>query len=569
MRSKFLPICLLVFCVLSVAGATNLPSRRHNTQSAGHTSPTAMPFSADNWLGGTGNWSNNSAWSAGLPGSGSDVTINTSSDYVTLDTSSNINSLTLGGSVGYPGTSTLIGDGNAHTLNIAGPLTVNQSGYFQLLNDTVTAGSVTTSGQLFLNQGSSLTVNGDVTINNAGALILTGYLGGGNNTLNVSGTVTNNSGGSFYVLGQGDVANVGQIVNHYYVQIGTGATLNLTNEAGLTDIAYDADYIVQGTFTAEGNSALASLTTLEGALVLENGQNTNIAPLGGTLTLNGASGGFGGSLLLDEGTSLHVNGNFNALYGGISVGFPKENGSDSLYITGNLTLQPDAVMLIQGQNDLVSVGSLTVMYGRALGGIVGVGTGETLRVSGDLTNSGCIGYCAVLSNGGNTYDIGGTFNNTSTGGVSILAEDQINAAALVNSGFIAMAADARINAGSLTLNPGSGLGIGITGPNDFAMILATGSVALNGELFVNVAGYDPPVGTEFKFLTFTPGSLSGTFSSVVSNGESFIADYDNSGGYVALIAEGTGGTVPEPGSFLLFGSGVLGVAAMVRRRLNR
>ena len=192
-------------------------------------------------------------------------------------------------------------------------------------------------------------------------------------------------------------------------------------------------------------------------------------------------------------------------------------------------------------------------------------------MSGDLTNSGCIGYCAVLSNGGNTYDIGGTFNNTSTGGVSILAEDQINAAALINSGFIAMAADARINAGSLTLNPGSGLGIGITGPNDFAMILATGSVSLNGELSrQRCRRRSPQSGRQFKFLTFTPGSLSGTFSSVVSNGESFICgSLDNSGGYVALIAEGTGGTVPEPGSFLLFGSGVLGVAGMVRRRLNR
>jgi hypothetical protein len=175
----------------------------------------------------------------------------------------------------------------------------------------------------------------------------------------------------------------------------------------------------------------------------------------------------------------------------------------------------------------------------------------------------------VQSTGGNTYDIGGTFNNTSTGNVSILANDQFNANALINSGFFAMAADARINAGSFTMNPGSWLSIGITGPNDFAMILATGSVALNGELFVNVGGYDPPAGQEFKFLTFTPGALSGTFSSVVSNGESFVVDYEDSDGYVALIAEGTGGTVPEPNSFLLLGSGVLGLAAVVRRRLSR
>lgn len=566
MQTKHLPLCVTVLCLLNFAVATDSQSR-HSPNGARPLSPTrsiGLPSSPDDWLGGTGNWSNGSDWSSGLPGSASDVTINTSSDYVTLDTSGSINSLTLGGAVGYPGTSTLIGDGSAHTLNIAGPLTINQSGYFQLLNDNVTAGSVTTSGELFLNQGSTLTVNGDVIINNAGALILTGYLGGGNNTLNVTGTVTNGPGGAFYVLGQGDVANVGQLINHNYVQIGPGATLNLTNQNGLTDINLDANYIVQGTFTAQGNSALAQLTTVEGALSLYNGQNTNITPLGGTFTLNGSSG-FGGSIWIADGTTVHLNGNFDAVSGAVSVGYPKESGSDSLYITGNLTLQPNAVLLIQGQNELVSVGSLTVMNGGALGGFVGLAQGETLRVSGDIMNSGCIGYCDVSSTGGNTYDVGGTFNNTSTGNVSILANDQINANALINSGFIALAADARINAGSLTLNPGSWLGIGITGPNDFAMILATGSVALNGELFVNVAGYNPPVGQEFKFLTFTPGALSGTFSSIVSNGENFIVQYNDSGGYADLIAEGNS-TVPEPGGFVLFGSGVLGIAAWVGRK---
>jgi PEP-CTERM motif len=570
MQSKFLPICPLLLALVHVAAATGPRSHDHNPLIASRNSSQGAnllrPSSPDDWLGGTGNWSNGSDWTSGLPGSGSEVTINTSSDYVTLDTSSSINSLTLGGPNGYTGNSTLIGDGNAHTLNIAGSLTMGHSGYFQLLNDTVTAGSIVTSGLLELGAGSTLTVNGDVTINSGGGLV-TSYVNGGQNTLNVTGTVTNGPGGTFYVLGQGDVANVGQLINHNYVQIGNGATLNLTRQSGLTDIASDADYIVQGTFTAQGGSALANLTTLEGALELFNGQNTNITPLGGTFTLNGSSG-FGGYFALAYGTTVHLNGNLNAITGAIGIGFPQAGGNDSLYVTGNLTLQPNAVLLIQGQNELVSLGSLTVMNGGGLGGYVGLAQGETLRVSGDVINSGCIGYCAVLSNGGNTYEIGGTFYNTSTGGISMLAGDQMNAAALISSGFMALAADARINAGLLTLNPGSGLSIGITGPNDFAMILATGSVSLNGELFVNVAGYNPPVGQEFKFLTFTPGALSGTFSSVASNGEDFAVDYNDAGGYAELIAEGSSGTVPEPGSFLLFGSGVLGIAAMARRKIR-
>jgi hypothetical protein len=53
------------------------------------------PSSPDNWLGGTGNWSNGADWSAGEPGGGSDVFINTGNDHVGLDVSATINSLTL------------------------------------------------------------------------------------------------------------------------------------------------------------------------------------------------------------------------------------------------------------------------------------------------------------------------------------------------------------------------------------------------------------------------------------------------------------------------------------------
>jgi hypothetical protein len=80
------------------------------------------PSSPDNWLGGTGNWSNGADWSAGEPGSSSDVFINTGNDNVTLDTNASINSLTLGGSTG---SSMLAGN---YLITIAGSLTVNQTG---------------------------------------------------------------------------------------------------------------------------------------------------------------------------------------------------------------------------------------------------------------------------------------------------------------------------------------------------------------------------------------------------------------------------------------------------------
>ncbi len=101
----------LLFVVLVILGFSfiqaNASAARKQTgaKRAPSQGGVVTPSSPDNWLGGTGNWSNGSDWSAGLPGSSSDVTIGTGNDYVTLNTSASINSLTLGGS---SGSSTLI-----------------------------------------------------------------------------------------------------------------------------------------------------------------------------------------------------------------------------------------------------------------------------------------------------------------------------------------------------------------------------------------------------------------------------------------------------------------------------
>ena len=75
---------------------------------------------------------------------------------------------------------------------------------------------------------------------------------------------------------------------------------------------------------------------------------------------------------------------------------------------------------------MVSAGSLNFRSGARVLATDGDGT---LRVRGDVINGGCIGYCGA-DGGGNTFDIGGTFNNTSTGNFSAFANDQMNAAAV-------------------------------------------------------------------------------------------------------------------------------------------
>jgi len=236
-------LLLLIICaVLSVSGgyASTIqePARQH--ASASYGAPALhMPSAPDDWLGGTGNWSNGADWSAGLPGSDSDVSINTGSDNVTLDTSSSINSLVLGGATG---SSMLTGDGNARTLAITGALTVNQSGNLYLSVDTVTAGASSTNlGSIDLENRSSLQVNGN--FNNSGALCA--GCNGNNSSGNalIAGTLTNTGTmqlGYFnldpYSSGYGS-ATVGGLVNTGSINLTYGGIQvngNATNAGGIS-----------------------------------------------------------------------------------------------------------------------------------------------------------------------------------------------------------------------------------------------------------------------------------------------------------------------------------------------
>ena len=96
-------------------------------------------------------------------------------------------------------------------------------------------GLLTISGGEF-DIGNGSTVNITATCSMTASCSLSIELGS-NNTLNISGTLTNNN--SFDVDGNGDVANVGTLVNNANTTlvVGTGATLNLTNQFNVTDIS--------------------------------------------------------------------------------------------------------------------------------------------------------------------------------------------------------------------------------------------------------------------------------------------------------------------------------------------
>ena len=150
-------------------------------------------------------------------------------------------------------------------------------------------------------------INGDVS--NFGRVSTSYHECCGGATLTVTGTLTNNPGAELN-LGEAagkagnDVANVGTLVNNGTVIVWDAATLNLTNQPnGITDIVAGSEFDIYGTFTAGGNNAFANLTSVEGALDLQNGQTTTVTPAGGTFTIAP-----GGSVVTSNGTTLQVIG---------------------------------------------------------------------------------------------------------------------------------------------------------------------------------------------------------------------------------------------------------------------
>jgi hypothetical protein len=515
---------------------------------------TGYIATTDLWNGGTGNWSNGPQWSIGVPQPAFDVIIYSGgNDLVTMDVgSSTVNSLAVGGAANGGFTSELTDGSTAQNLTITNALSIGQQGILS-----------------FTGTGSTIT----------------------------AATVSNNGS----------------------VTIGHGATLNLTGQPlGVTSVGAGSSWTIGGNFEVGGvaNTGFANLSSVSGSVIFANGASQTI---GNSLTNNA-----GGFVDVDGGSTLTITGNVtNNAFGpqGIYTGFYGPGGN-TIHITGNLT--NNGKFGVENAGDIATVGGNVTNNSGALfagtGGSSSTFTGtllndgqvdlenaSSLKVTGATTNNGILSTSGFGGTGGNTMSFSSLLTNTATGQINVNGPTDVltASAGLVNKGTVVVKNGSTVtiaaspssvnNLGTINIDGTSTFVVGgaATGPGfiqlstgtfgeminsatAFGVVNVAGSASLNGTLDILLqSGYNPAVGTTFTYLLLNPGGLSGTYANILNdifNGgtEKWLVNYNDAGGYVSLTAaSNTIGTTPEPGTFLLLGTGLLSLSYGVRRRFKR
>jgi hypothetical protein len=535
------------------------------TGSVNNSGTFATGFSGgSNTVTVTGTFTNNSGATLELEGTG---------DVMSVSALSNLGTLTLDSGTTF----TITGGGNGVT-DVAAGTTYNIGGSFNVKNGSTTTQALaklnSVEGTLTLQNGITNTVtptSGTLTIASGGTVSLsdlastittlsitgnvsnsgeltTGFSGGAN-TVNVSGTLTNNAGGQVIMYSSTDSINVNALSNSGTLDIGSNgvsnATLTITGGGqGVTDIVAGSTINLSGNFNVvnggKTTSALGNLTSVEGALTIENGQTTSITPNGGTLTV--ASGG---SLELSDltgtTTALTVTGSVNNS-GNFTTGF--SGGTNTVNVSGTFTNNAGANMSLYSSTDIVNVNALSNSGELEIGD--GVGSGATLNITG-----GGQGMTDVVA--GSTISLFGNFNVVN-GGKSTSALANLTTVAgdlyLMNDQATAVTP----SGGTLTIASTGTLALSNNAASTTTLSI-TGSVSNSGAF---ATGFSGGTNTVTVTGTFTNNS-GGTLELYAGNGSGgtdlvSIGTLSNSGS-VVLVEPGatldiTGtGTLTNNGSF--------------------
>ena len=441
-----------------------------------------------------------------------------------------------------------------------------------LATNSALTGLNTVAGDLYLQNGNSVGVTGNLAITGSGRVDLDPFFfgGGGGSTLTVAGTLTNNStDGDAFIIGTsnisaGDTVTAKALSNTGVIEIvGNGtiqSTLNITNgAAGFGTLGVETGSVSMGG-DALLEFASGQIGTINGLVDL-NGPTARIADAG-TVATNSALTGLNtvaGDLYLQNGNSVGVTGNLAITGSGrvdLDPFFFGGGGGSTLTVGGTLTNNSiDGDAFIIGTSNISAGDTVTAggLVNNGLIQIVGNGTiVSTLAVNGPATNNATVdidGSGDVVMGAGDVYTQAAGATNINGGGTLVGTVAVTGGAANVVSGGT-LAGTANVTGGALdgtgtvvgTVNDLSGgtvfggLSIGTpgtltvignynqSGTGDLEANLGgggtTSGVVTDTGGFVNLTGGTlsvsgtPPVGTTLTVMTFGAGDLVGQFAAV-------------------------------------------------------
>ncbi|MCL1635850.1 autotransporter-associated beta strand repeat-containing protein [Luteimonas sp. SX5] len=365
-----------------------------------------------------------------------------------------------------------------------------------------------------------------VTVGATGALLATGDLGTGNDTLDVIGTL--NTGGGVFALGDGD--------DNFVVHDGSVVLGTVDGGAGLDTRTYDINT----------SADLGALMNFEGVTKTGAGVLNIAGPgatdlqevevLGGTLNI-----GAGGSVVATAGSTLDA-----VVAGGATLNvdgsFGCGAGNDSMTVSGTVS-GSGTIDLCDGDD------TLTLNDGAALATAVSGGAGSSDTVL--LNNAGALAFDASSTTDFEILQKDNTGIAALTGTLSFVGGTTVNGGVLDVDGTletptVALADDAVLNVDG-TVQAAGGTAAAITGSAGTNTISVTGTLLATGDLgdgndVLDVAGTLDTMGGTFALgdgddtLTIHDGTaIIGTVTAGAGN-DTFNADIATSADLGAVQA---------------------------------
>lgn len=443
------------------------------------------------------------------------------------------------------------GSSGSYNLSSTGSLTVGFNsiygnefiGWFGTGNFTQTGGTHTVNGSLDVGDNAGGTYNQSGGTLTAGRLSIGVYAGSTGMYAQSGGTVTagsvviggNGATGSYSLSENAQLTASGEFIGY----AGTG-TFSQTGGAN----AVNSNLYFNG---SSGTYNLNAGTLSVGGNITTSTSDSTLNIGNGALTVGGGNGSINvGNFVL--GSIAGSNVNYTLTSTGLYQGFSKVAGT---LTAGNITVGRDGAGTFTQNGTNVTTGAVTLAANAGGSGTYTLNSGTLNAAKITVNSSGNFNF-----NGGRL--VVGTFtgNLVNNGGTLALGDTTIGSTNIVGNYN-------QSDTGAFAVK------LGGTGAGQFDTLNVSGIATLDGTLNINLFDlgsglYSPQYGDTIDILT--AAGLSGQFSSLnyapLGNGLVWDVSYVSSGttDIVALTA------VPIPTTVWLFGSGLLGLLGIAKRR---